>query len=69
MERLFGWWTAYHDWAGSLDSEGRFYIIAGCALLLAIYAGIHSSEGVTSAGKESSNPAKTDKVFGKGRRE
>jgi hypothetical protein len=43
MQRILDWWTAYHDWASHLDSQGRFWIIVGCLLLLTVYATIHVS--------------------------
>ena len=38
MQRIIEAWNAYRDWAGNLDSEGRFFILAGSVPLLRIYA-------------------------------
>jgi hypothetical protein len=42
MEQTMQWiidqWTLYHGWASNLDSEGRFYVIAGSLLFISIYA-------------------------------
>jgi hypothetical protein len=66
MDQLLQGWTAYQGWAGNLDSEGRFYIIAVCLLLLVVYAGIYFSAPDRS--DESSNSAKTNKTLGKDQR-
>jgi hypothetical protein len=66
MDRLLDWWTAYQGWASNLDSEGRFYIIAGSLLLLGIYAAIDSFPA--NSGKEPANSAKTNKTWGNDRR-
>lgn len=66
MDRVLEWWTAYHGWASNLDSEGRFYIIAGSLLLVGVYALIDLS--AANGGKEASNSAKTSKTSGNDQR-
>ena len=66
MDRLLEWWTAYHGWASNLDSEGRFYIIAGSFLLALVYAVINSSP--PSVSKVPAKFAKTIKPWGNDRR-
>jgi hypothetical protein len=65
MDRVLEWWSAYHGWASNLDSEGRFFIIAGSLLLVGIYALINSSDANRS--RESSNAAKTNRTSGNDR--
>jgi hypothetical protein len=49
MEQTMQWiidrWSLYHDWASNLDSESRFYIIAGSLLLITIYPAILLASG------------------------
>jgi hypothetical protein len=65
MDRVLEWWSAYHGWASNLDSEGRFFIIAGSLLLVGIYSLINSSDANRS--RESSDAAKTNRTSGNDR--
>jgi hypothetical protein len=58
MDRVAEWWTMYHGWASNLDSEGRFYIIAGSIVLVFMYVAIQCS--AADEQKEYSNPHKND---------
>jgi hypothetical protein len=59
MQWIFDSWTLYHDWASNLDSESRFYVIAGSLLLISIYAMLNASSAESS--QESLAPSKINR--------